>query len=169
MADKYIRLNAGVPTETEAKATSAGAGDAGKIVALDGTGRLDNSMMPVGIGTDSKIMTASETIAAGDFVNVFDDGGTPKIRKADASTAGKRAHGFCLSSVTLGATGAVHFEGANTQVGGATAGDVFLSAATPGGFVPTAPSTAGNIVQRIGVAVSATEINFEPGQVYVLS
>lgn len=54
MADKYIRNNGGTLTETEAITSSAGAVDAGKIIALDSTGRIDNSMMPVGSG-DSNI------------------------------------------------------------------------------------------------------------------
>ena len=169
MADKYLRLNAGVPTEVEGTIQSAGAADAGKIPALDSTGKLDETLLPVGIGADSKIMTASENIAAGDFVSVWDDAGTPKIRKADASTSGKRAHGFCLAAITAGSTGAVLFEGTNTQVSGATTGEVYLSATTPGGFTSTPPTGSGNVVQRIGVAVAATEINFEAGPIYVLA
>ena len=93
---------AGVISELEALVTSAGAGDAGKIPALDATGKLDNSLMPVGIGADSKILPASENLAAGDLVNVWNDSGTAKARKADATIAGKEANGFVLSAVTLG-------------------------------------------------------------------
>ena len=39
--------------------SSAGAADAGKIPALDATGRLDASMMPVGIGAQT--ITAAAT------------------------------------------------------------------------------------------------------------
>lgn len=35
MADKYLRLNNGVPTQTEATTASTGAPDAGKILALN--------------------------------------------------------------------------------------------------------------------------------------
>lgn len=168
MADKYLKLNSGVPTETEAKVTSAGAGDAGKIPALDGTGKLDTSMMPTGIGADTASIVTSENLAAGDFVNVFNDGGTPKVRKADATTAGKEAHGFVLAGVTAPAAATVYFEGSNDQVSGATAGKVYL-ATTAGGFVGTAPSASGNVVQQVGVATSATSINVEFGQHYVLA
>jgi hypothetical protein len=168
MADKYIRNNAGVLTEKEATVTSAGAGDAGEIVALDNTGRLDLTVMPVGIGPDTATVVASENLAAGDFVNIWNDSGTAKIRKADATTTGKFAHGYVLANVTSGDSGLVYFEGPNTQVSGATPGPVFLSV-TAGGFTSTAPNASGNVVQRIGVATSATTVNFEPNVPVVLA
>jgi len=168
MADKYIRNNAGVLTEKEATVVSAGAADAGEIIALDGTGRLDVSVMPVGIGPDVYQIEASETLVAGDFVNIWNDGGTAKARKADATTTGKFAHGYVLAGVTSGNAATVYFEGTNTQVSGATPGQTFLST-TAGGFTATAPSASGNVVQRLGIAVSATEINFERSQPFVLA
>lgn len=51
--------------------TSAGAGDSGKLPSLDGSGKLDNSFMPVGIGADTAAIATSETLAAGDFVNIW--------------------------------------------------------------------------------------------------
>lgn len=168
MADKYIRNNSGTLTEKEATVVSAGAGDAGEIVALDNTGRLDQSVMPVGIGPDVSQILASEALSAGDFVNVYNNSGTANVRKADATTAGKQAHGYVLVSVDNGDPATVYFEGSNTQVSGATPGPVFL-ATSAGGFSSTAPSSAGNVVQRLGVAVSATEINFERTLHYVLA
>lgn len=160
--DKYLYNNAGTITEKASIQTSAGAGDAGKIPALDSAGKFDSSMMPVGVGEDLKSITASENLAAGDFVNVWNDVGTVKVRKADASTTGKEANGFVLSAVALGNSGTVYFEGTNTQLTGLTGGSMyFLSATTPGGVTATAPSTAGQIVQKLGRALSTTEINFE--------
>jgi hypothetical protein len=168
MAEKFIRNNAGVLTEKEATITSTGPTDAGEIVALDNTGRLDLSMMPVGIGPDVYQLTATEALSAGDFVNVYNDAGTAKVRKADATTAGKFAHGYVLVSVDNGDPATVYFEGTNTQVSGATPGQNFLSTSA-GGFTASAPSASGNVVQRLGVAVSATEINFERSQPIVLA
>lgn len=141
------------------KTTSAGAGDSGKLVALDGSGRIDSTMMPVGVGADTATITASEALAAGDFVNVWNSSG-PKVRKADATTAGKEAHGFVLSSVSSSASATVYFEGTNTAVTGQTPGPVFLSA-TAGLAASTAPSSAGNVVQRIGFATATNAINFQ--------
>lgn len=167
MADKYIYNNNGTLTEREASTSSAGAGDAGKIPALDGTGRLDNSFMPVGIGADTASIQASENLAAGDWVNVHNSSGA-RVRKADATTAGKEAHGFVLAAVTSGNNATVYFEGSNTQVSGQTPGDVFLST-TAGAGSSSAPSGSGNVVQRVGVAVSATAVNFERGTPLVLA
>ena len=166
--DKYIHNNAGVLTEKAALQSSAGAGDAGKIPALDAAGRLDTSMMPVGIGADTASVVTSENLASGDLVNIWNDAGTGKARKADATTAGKEAHGFVLAAVTAPAAATVYFEGTNTAVTGLTPGPQFL-ATTAGLPTATAPSAAGNVVQRVGVAVSATALNFEAQQPIVLA
>ena len=156
---KYIANVAGQLTEVQGLASSAGAGDAGKIPQLDGSGRIDNSMMPVGIGADTAAITTSEALAAGDFVNIHNVTGNARVRKADAATSGKEAHGFVLSAAGSGAVATVYFEGTNTQVTGQTPGTVYLSA-TAGLATATAPSGAGQAVQKIGFATGATAINF---------
>jgi hypothetical protein len=169
-ANKVVKMTAGgiiAPAVLNATASSAGAGDAAKVVQLDGTGRIDTSMMPVGVAADVALVAASENLAAGDFVNIFNSSGA-KARKADATTAGKEAHGFVLGAVTSGNNATVYFEGTNTGVTGATPGPVYLSA-TAGLSTSTAPSSSGNVVQRLGVAVSATAINFEPHPHVVLA
>ncbi len=167
-AKKLLRLIGGVITEVFGVQTSAGAGNAGDIVALDDTGRIDNSMMPVGIGADTAVIAASESLAAGNWVNVWNDTGTAKVRKADATTAGKEVHGFVLSAVTSGNPATVYFEGTNTQVTGQTPGPVYLQT-TAGMGGATIPSASGNVVQQIGVAVSATAVNFERNAPVVLA
>lgn len=160
-AKKYLSHAAGRIQEVTATVASAGAGDDGKLIALDATGKLDSSVMPVGIGADTASITASENLAAGDYVNIWDSTGA-KVRKADAATSGKEAHGFVLAAVTSGASATVYFEGQNTQKTGLTPGArQYLSAATPGGTVTTPPSATGNIVQYLGNAVSTTAITTE--------
>lgn len=166
-AKKFLRFVGNAITEVFGIQSSAGAANAGDIVALDDTGRIDNSMMPVGIGADTAVIAASEPLAAGDFVNVWNSTGA-KVRKADATTAGKEAHGFVLAAVSSGANATVYFEGTNTQVTGQTPGPVFLQT-TAGTCGTTVPSASGNVVQRLGVAVSATSVNFESGVPVVLA
>ena len=166
-AKKFLRLVNGVLTEIFGVQTSAGAGNAGDLVSLDDSGRIDNSMMPVGIGADTATITASETLAAGNWVNVWDNSGA-KVRKADATTVGKEVHGFVLSAVTSGNPATVYFEGTNTQVTGQTPGPVYLQT-TAGTGGSTIPSASGNVVQRIGTAVSATSVNFEGGPAVTLA
>ena len=167
-AKKFLRLVSGVITEVFGVQSSAGAGNAGDVPVLDESGRLDNSMMPVGIGADTASITASEGLAAGDWVNIWNDTGTAKVRKADATTAGKEVHGFVLSAVTSGNPATVYFEGTNTQVTGQTPGPVYLQT-TAGAGGTTIPSASGNVVQQVGVAVSATAVNFERNMPVVLA
>lgn len=158
---RILRRVLGAIEEYVAVVVSAGAANDGDLVALDATGKLDNSVMPVGIGKDTKVMTTSEALAAGDLVNIWNSSGA-KVRKADATAAGKEAWGFVLTSATNGGSVEVYFEGTNTQASGLTPGPVYLQT-TPGAAGATVPSTAGNIVQAVGIAISATEINFERG------
>lgn len=150
------------------KASSAGAVDAGKLVALDGAGKIDQTQMPSGVGPDTAVITASEALAAGDWVNVWNSSGSFRVRKADATTAGKHAHGFVLAAVSNGNPATVYFEGTNTGVTGQTPGDVFLST-TPGVGTATCPSASGNVAQHIGVATSATSVNFQQSRPVTLT
>jgi len=168
MADKYLYNNAGVITERELKASSAGAGDAGKGVALDASGLIDNSMMPVGVGADTVSIEATENLSAGDLVNVYASSGA-KTRKADATTAGKEANGYVLSSVTSGANATVYLEQKNTGVTGLTPGAQYYLSTTAGGVTATAPSGSGNVVQSIGRASAAGVLIFQPGPAIVLA
>jgi hypothetical protein len=168
MADKPIQLINGRLTQVEAITSSAGAGSSGKIPALDSGGRLAANMMPIGVIPDTKSIVTSENLSAGDFVNVYNNGGTFTARKADATTDGKTATGFVLTAATAPAAVDVYFEGVNNQRSGLTAGRYYLDT-TAGGITATPPSGAGNVVQYVGTAISATEITFEPSDGVVLS
>lgn len=160
--EKFLKESTGRLQETAALQTSAGAADAGKIVALDSTGKLDNSLLPPGIGAETKSLPATEALAAGDFVNFYDNSGTLSCRKADATTLGKEAHGFVLEAVTSGATATVYVAGINNQLSSLTGGPTMYLATTAGGATGTAPSVSGNVVHEIGQRLSATEIAFAP-------
>lgn len=164
-AKKYLALISGRISEVIATVVSAGAADDGKIVALDATGKLDNSVMPVGIGADTKTVPASENLAAGELVNLWDDAGTLKARKADASASGKEADVFVLAAVTSGNNATVYFGGTNNQLSGLTAGSrYYLSATTPGAVTATPPTGSGVVSQYVGKATSATELSFEAAE-----
>ena len=169
-ADRIPALNAeGIlgATIVNSKTTSAGAEDSGKLPALDAAGKLDTSFMPTGIGADTASIVTSENLVSGNLVNIYDVAGTPTARKADATTD-KRAHGFVLAATTSPAAAVVYFEGSNTGVTGLTAGTQFLLT-TPGLCGVTAPSAAGNIVQVVGVATAAGVLNFEAQDPLVLA
>lgn len=171
MSQKVLTNNAGTITEVAVGlASSAGAGSSGLIPALDGSGRLDSTFMPVGIGAATTTITASEALAAGAVVNVWNNAGTANVRNADGSTSGKYVNGYVLAAVASGASATVYSSGINTQLTGLTAGAVyFLSASTAGGVSATAPSGSGQTVQRLGAAVSTTALALEKHTPYVLA
>lgn len=161
MAQKPLQLVSGVITQVEASTTSAGAGDAGKLVALNGSGKVDNTMLPTAA---SFTAVASEAIAAGALVNLYSNAGTINIRNADASGGvAKKADGFAPAAIASGATGEVDFD--NSVISGLSSLTVgatyYLSGTTPGAITDTPPSTSAYIVQRIGKAKSATELVFD--------
>jgi hypothetical protein len=155
--NKYLSLNGGVTTEVAASQTSG----ANVIVALDATGKLNQNMMPAGMGPEMESIMASEVIAGGDFVNKFNDSGTTKVRKADANSSVKEADGFSLTGAGSGNMCDVYALGGalNNQMSGMTKGArQFLSDANPGKTIEIAPVGTGKILQSLGRATSATEL-----------
>jgi hypothetical protein len=170
-ANKIPQLNSSGVLDASivnATSTSSGSTSAGKLAALDSSGRLDQTMMPVGVGADTGSVTASEALAAGDLVNIWNDSGNAKVRKADATTSGKEAHGFVLAAVSSGSAATVYFEGTNTQCSNLTPGRQFLQT-TAGKCDATAPSGSGNVVQCVGFAISSTAMNFQSNPPVTLS
>jgi hypothetical protein len=160
-ANKYVGLISGKLKEVFGLVVSAGVGDANKLVALDSTGKLDNSVMPIGIGPEVLTIVASEALASGDFVNIFDNAGTINVRKADASTSGKPAHGFVLASVLISGTATVYLiSQTNNQLSSLTIGVDYYLSTTPGSLTATPPSASGNVVQFLGRAHSTTALVF---------
>lgn len=164
-APKYLKNVNGVLTEQAASEISA----VEAVVATGADGKIDISFMPTGIGADTVQITASEALSGGDLVNIYNNAGTASVRKADGSTTGKVAHGFVLAAVASAATATVYLAGLNTAVTGLTPGPQFLSDTTPGGSTDTAPTTAGHTVQSVGVAVSATALQFAPSDPITLA
>jgi hypothetical protein len=158
-APRYINLVAGVLTQVAASETTTG-GEA--IVSTGASGQLDISLMPTGIGPDTSSVLASAALTSGQLVNVYNNASVATVRPADGSTTGKEANGYVLANVLSAAMATVYHSGLNTAVTGLTPGKQWLSDSTPGSVVPTSPSTAGHISQQVGVAVSATALQFAP-------
>lgn len=153
---KLINVNTnGTQQEYSGITSSAGAGSSGEIPALDGTGKLDTSFMPVGVGADSITAIAGEALSAGDLVYF---NGTGQVLKADATSITKAARGYVISAVSNGASATVFFDDSNTGLSGLTAGSTYYLSATPGAATTTAPTTSGQIVQEVGFATSATNL-----------
>lgn len=136
---------------------------ANSIVATDATGRIDASFLPVGVGPELTTAPAFENLSAGNFVNLFLSGGVIKVRLADATTAGKPAHGFVLANVTAPANAQVYsLSQTNTALTGLTIGSEYYLSTTPGAvLVDPGAIASGNLNQHLGIADSATELVFE--------
>lgn len=160
-AQKPLQLINGLPEEVPAVQVSSGPTDAGKVVALNDNGDIDESMLPPGVGLNIDVLPSFENLAAGDWVNTFDDAGTVKVRKADNSN-GRQADGFVREAVTAPANATVYGPGElNDQLSGLTGGTRYFLG-TVGGETDTVPTAAASIVQGLGVAKSATAIRFAP-------
>jgi len=167
---KILMINSdGSYGEIQPIISSAGSGDAGKIAQLDGNGKYDVSLMPTGIGADTQSMISSDTLAAGDFVHIYNNAGTRNCQKALAADNTKPANGFVLAGVAALGTAIVYVRGLNSMiaVGSFTAADqghkAFLSPSVSGGATNTMPTTTGQISQVLGTIDSVgsyVTINF---------
>jgi hypothetical protein len=106
-------------------------------------------------------MTAGETLVAGDVVYFKSDG---KVWKADADAAGCfPAIGISLSGVNADAAANILLHGIfRDDTYTWTVGGVLYLADTPGAMTHTAPSTATDVVQVVGVAIHADRVLFNP-------
>lgn len=162
MAQGFLARVAGRTVQIIATVMSAGAADAGKIPALGADGRLDESVMPVGIGADTTQAVASEALGAGKFVNYHDNAGVFSARLADNSN-GRHADGFVIEAVAAAATATVYpLDGTNAGLAGLTSATRYWLG-TAGGVTATPLdetdiANANKISQYLGVAKSPTEL-----------
>lgn len=165
---KFLTKGDGVLAEAQAISTSAGAGDAGKIPALDANGRLAENMMPPGVSAETQVCKAGVGgVTANDVVYIHLVTVTLTADKADATDATKRAQGYVKDTTNAGDDVTVYLDG-ELPGSALTPGAKYYLTTTPGTVSVTAPSASGNMVQCVGEAISATEIKFEPDRVPIV-
>lgn len=104
-------------------------------------------------------LEATEDIAAGDFVNIYDDAGDPRVQLADATDPTKPANGYAPAAIADTASGQVlPLAGMNSGVSPAFTGAAWLSVTVPGGYQNSAPSSVGEIEQPLGTAIEGVGI-----------
>jgi hypothetical protein len=162
-ADKYLKLRSdGLYEEVPGTIVSAGAANGGELVATnETTGKLDESVMPDGVSAETEVMVASEALDANDVVNVYDDSGTRKCRKADATDTTKPAHGYVKVAVLENGNATIYTDGKLPGTGLTVGARYFLSE-TAGQITAARPTTDGALCQAVGTAVAATAIKFDP-------
>lgn len=171
MVDKVLRRVAGQTVQYTPATSSAGSADGGKLVALGPDGKIDTSMYNPGSGVSTRPIVASEAIGAGKFVNEYLNAGVLNVRLADNSNS-RPAHGFVITAVASAGTAAVYdMDAVNSGLTGLTIGsDYYLG--TAGGVITPAvdatTATTGTIDQKLGKALSATELKTQDFDYVVL-
>lgn len=112
---------------------------------------------------------ALEDIQEAAAVNLFAPSGVLFARNASATDMAHRCDGFCSQSGGLVAGQAGEFILNDGVILEAIAGLVpgaryYLSPSAPGGYTETPPSTAGQIVQYLGIAITNTSFRFLTGE-----
>jgi hypothetical protein len=109
---------------------------------------------------------AGENLSAGDVLKIGVDG---KYYKAHAAySEGGPAVALAIKNINVNSTGKALVKGywldtsKNYQVGG----ELYLST-TIGGITQTQPTSDGNIIQKIGIALTNNLIEFNPAQLYM--
>lgn len=162
MTQKFLARIGGKTVQVEAIDVSSGVSDAGLIPALGSDGRLSPTMMPPGIGAETQLITATENLAAGSFVNIFSDSGDLAVRLADNSN-GRAADGYIQSAVLMAQNALVFpLDGVNANLSGLAPGAEYWLG-TAGGVTATPldetdEMNANKISQYLGKAKSATEL-----------
>lgn len=106
--------------------------------------------------------TADETIANNSLAYIKSNG---NLALASASSEGKEAMCFVKTGGSIGAVIKYHplneiWDG----LSGLTPGAAYYMGTTPGSIVTSAsaPNTTGNVLMKVGIALSATELAFRP-------
>ena len=162
---RYLTISGNQKVLGSATSTSAGVADADKIVATGPDGFIDPSLLP---DSEQIIREAGEGLSARDAVNIYNDGGTAKVRKADASSFSTRAMGFVKDNSLVTEDAVVFSEGIIGGFAGLTIGDPVFLSATSGEITQAPPTGAGDIWQMLGEAYSATEVRIEIEEAIVL-
>lgn len=143
--------------------TSAGA--AGTV--LTGNGAADPTFQAPTALANTMSVTVTETIAAGAMINLWASTGL-KVRNADNTDATKQADGFALTGAASGAITVVIGSAPNTQQTSLTVGTRYFLG-TAGAVTATAPTSSGDLVQSLGIAVTTTELQVIIGNVTTIA
>ncbi|AEI71202.1 hypothetical protein [EBPR siphovirus 1] len=169
MVDIVTRAGKGAPlthTEMDANFNNLNSGKQETLVSGDNIKRLNGvSILGPGnivFGPDYIEFPAGETLLAGEPVGIANG------LVVKASAIGVEAVGFVLEGVAQGSTAKLCRDGVNTAVTGLTAGVQYLGT-SPGTFSSTPPTTAGALVQKLGLAVDSFTLIFKAERILRLA
>ena len=169
MTNKYVSLdNDGEFQYTQSINSSAGSGDANKIVSTGSDGKLADSLLPAGIGQNSQMFIAKEALEANKMVNIYrgvHQGGNENLCRKSDNTNGRAAHGYVKKAYAENASAEIFFDG-NIPFGGSAfnvGDDGFLG--TDGGVITTSlnpNTTTGKMFQNVGTFIDIGTLHFAP-------
>lgn len=169
--NKILSLVAGLKRWVIPISTSAGAGDADKPIVTNAAGVVDITLLPGGLA-NTIIAQCSEDLAAGNAVNLWNDAGTTKLRKADADGGvSKKCDGFVISAYASGDSATAYKDGSITGLSGLTLGADYFLSTTAGGITadPSGYASSAQTIQHVGKAQSASvlqiQIDHDPGEI----
>lgn len=147
MTTKFItQIASGVQQLVDA--ITAFTGTANEIIATNGSGFIDSSLIDPNTLADTVDVTVAtgNTLVAGDFVSFT---GAGEVELADNTAYATRAQGFVLAGFAAGATATVYKTGTNTSAVVTDGTDYFLG--TAGAETATNPAfVVGTISQTLG-------------------
>lgn len=108
------------------------------------------------------IFIANENLVAGDAVTIINDGGIPKIVKADANGPNYLVFGICSENISSGSSGKVCISGKafipdgnwDSLPGESDVGTEIYLSTTAGGLTMTSPGGSGEYSLKVGILVS---------------
>lgn len=160
---KYLTRVAGAQVLVSTVSSGGTVAEEGAIVSLGANGLLNPNMIPVNaLSTTNIVVEAAEALDAHSYINLFDDAGINKVRKADASQE-RPAHGYVELGVAAGSNATVQLTGMNKSIGLIIGTRYFLSSTTPGAVTAIPTEDVGHIIQFLGVAVpmNATDMGIQ--------
>lgn len=106
--------------------------------------------------------TATEVIAFGAAISLWDSGGVLSVRNANATNNTKSCDGFCstVAGIGIGIVGECILARGIVPVTGLTRGAKYWLSTVDGLITAVAPVAAGNIEQYLGKALSTTKLHF---------
>jgi hypothetical protein len=128
------------------------------VAQSDSVGVTNGNASPIVIGAPVYIKAADQVdLAKADAQGTVQVLGLIKDASIASSAAGNAQTGGVLSATTA------QWDAITGDVGGLTANAIYwLSASTAGKLTRTAPTTVGQFVVRVGIALSTTELKIEP-------
>jgi hypothetical protein len=104
----------------------------------------------------------SENLLPGRLINLFNSAGVLTARNANAADGTKPARAFSVAPSESGNYAQFILLGINPIFSGLVPGQEYYLATTSGLVTSVAPAAAGNIVQKVGFALSDKELWFNP-------